>query len=220
MTNLGEWRAPTGTAERGFPKRRHPAALLLLILLAQLAVSQAFGAQREEVVTFDPDATTVDFTLGDVLHTVHGRFRLKSGVIRFDPNTGVASGALAVDATSGDSGNKSRDKKMNRDVLESQTYPEIVFIPQKVSGNVAAQGQSQVTVDGVFRMHGSDHPLAITVALSADTGQIQANTHFQVPYQAWGLKNPSTFLLRVSETVQISIAARGRMTQEQVQAQK
>lgn len=177
---------PTATVGSVFPKRRHPAVLLLLILLAQLAVSHAFGAQREEVVTFDPDATTVDFTLRDVLHTVHGRFRLKSGVIRFDPNTGGASGALVVDATSGDSGNRSRDKRMNREVLESEKYPEIAFVPQKVSGRVLAQGQSQITVEGIFRMHGAEHPLTLTVALSADAGQIRASTQFPVPYHQAG----------------------------------
>src|SRR5512142_2770809 len=107
---------------------------LSLILLAGSAAAQ------QEVVTFNPADTKIDFTLGDVLHTVHGTFKLKSGVIRFDSKTGIASGALVVDGTSGDSGNKSRDKKMNREILESEKYPEIVFLPQKVSGSVPSDG--------------------------------------------------------------------------------
>lgn len=103
---------------------------LLLLVIAVLVAQGAALAQPEEVVTLDPNTTKVNFMLGDVLHTVHGTFRLKSGVIQFDPATGAASGALVVDATSGDSGNKSRDKKMHRDILQSSQYPEIVFVPQ------------------------------------------------------------------------------------------
>jgi polyisoprenoid-binding protein YceI len=193
---------------------------LLLVTLAILAASEAFAGQNRGIVSFDPDKTTVEFTLGATLHDVHGTFKLKSGVIRFDPATGTASGALIVDATSGTSGNKSRDRKMSREVLESEKYPEIEFFPEKVSGNVPAQGQSEVTVGGRFRIHGSEHPLSLVVRLSVDAGQIRATTQFPVPYQAWGLKNPSTFILRVGDTVRIDIAAYGSLASEQVKLPK
>jgi hypothetical protein len=32
-----------------------------------------------------PAKTSVNFTLGDVLHTVHGSFNVKSGNVHFDP---------------------------------------------------------------------------------------------------------------------------------------
>lgn len=201
---------------------RSPAQLVPKLLFAFLALLllKASAVAQQEVVTFDPGSTTVDFTLNDVLHTVHGTFKLKSGMIRFDPATGAASGALVVDATSGDSGNKSRDRKMHREILESDKYPEIVFIPQKVSGSIPAQGRSQVAVQGMFRMHGSDQPLTLTVPLTIDGSQLIANTQFLVPYQVWGLKNPSTFILRVSDNVQINIAANGRIAGEQARAVK
>src|SRR5579864_8434770 len=66
-----------------------------------------------------------DLTLGGNLHTVHGGFQLKPGSIQFDPTTGIASGELIVDANSGDSGNGMRDRKMKREILETQKYPDI-----------------------------------------------------------------------------------------------
>src|SRR5512140_2042495 len=78
------------------------------VLLATTAYAQ------EAVLELDPAQTQVAFKLGDVLHTVHGTFKLKSGTIHFDPATGHASGQVVVDATSGDSGTHGRDHKMHK----------------------------------------------------------------------------------------------------------
>lgn len=164
---------------------------------------------EEKVVEFDPAKTRVEFTLGDVLHLVHGTFQLKSGEIRFDPATGAASGAILIDATSGDSGSKARDKKMHKDILESGRYPDISFLPKKIIGTVSPQGASRVQIQGIFRMHGSDHDLTIILPVQINGNELSATTQFQVPYTAWGLKNPSTFILRVSDKVNIGILASG-----------
>jgi hypothetical protein len=38
-----------------------------------------------------------------------------------------------------------------------------------------------------------------------------AAARFPIPYVKWGLKNPSTFVLHVSQTVEIDIQASGPM---------
>ena len=86
----------------------------------------------------------VAFTLGDVLHTVHGTFALKRGNLRFDPETGKASGEIVVDAASGESGSAARDKRMHANILESARYPEIVFRPDRVEGKSRREGASDV----------------------------------------------------------------------------
>jgi len=169
------------------------------------------SASDQTVVEFDPAQTQVGFTLDTLLHTVHGAFKLKKGLIRFDPESGAASGALVIDATSGESGNSSRDGRMHKNILESQKYAEISFTPQRVKGHVAPQGDSQVEVEGTFHLHGADHPLTLAAKVTAKDGQMTATTHFEVPYIQWGLKNPSTFILRVSDKVDIDIHATGRL---------
>jgi polyisoprenoid-binding protein YceI len=168
----------------------------------------------------DPANTRIEFTLGATLHTVHGTFALKSGTIHFDPLTAAVSGLIVVDAETGNSDNKSRDRKMQQEVLESQRYPEITFTPAKILGRVELKGNSaSVQVEGVFRLHGSDHPMSVTLPVQMRGNTLSVRTHLVVPYVAWGLKNPSTFLLHVSDTVDIDVTAVGRMAEQEAPPQ-
>jgi len=90
----------------------------LLLLICALPVAAA-----ETAVELDPARTVVTFTLHDVLHTVHGSFKLKRGSMTFDPATGKAAGEMVVDVTSGASGGDTRDRRMHKEILESARYP-------------------------------------------------------------------------------------------------
>ena len=173
------------------------------VLLLAAAASPLAG--EDMALEFRPAATTVGFTLGDVLHTVRGTFRLKRGEIRFDPATGKASGEVVVDAASGESGSDARDSRMHKNILESGKYPEITFRPDRVEGTLAASGASEVRVHGSFGIHGAEHEITIPVEVKMEPEQVTATMRFPVPYVKWGMKNPSTLLLRVKDTVEIEI---------------
>ena len=174
-------------------------ARLLLIALALPAAAWS----QELVLRADPARTTIQFKLGATLHTVHGAFRLTRGAIRFNPATAAISGEIVVDAASGESGDQKRDRNMHRDVLQSARYPEIVFTPDRVDGAVAPAGTSHIQVHGTFRIHGAAHEITLPVEVQMNGGQVSARTNFAIPYAAWGMKNPSTLFLRVSDKVEI-----------------
>ena len=187
-------------------------ALPIIAIATALFCTPRLFAQ-ESVFTLDPSKSSIEFTLGASLHTVHGTFKLKRGEIHFDPAKGTATGAMVVDALSGESGNEGRDKKMHQEILDSPKFSEIVFIPSRIQGTIAPQGTSQVTVSGVMKLHGQDHDMALTFAVQPGTpGQAHAISKFSVPYVKWGLKNPSTFLLRVTDSVDIDVHASGQLT--------
>jgi polyisoprenoid-binding protein YceI len=189
----------------------------LIWAVALLPFSIPARAQSTELrFQFSPANTTVKFTLGDILHTIHGSFQLKRGDVEYDVINETVRGALVADARSGQSGNRSRDRRMHREILESGKYPEIIFRPDHVEGKVANSGASTVQVHGVFSIHGSDQELTMTVRLQVFSDHWVADTHFTIPYVKWGIKNPSTFFLRVSESVEIEVHATG--TQPLVQA--
>jgi polyisoprenoid-binding protein YceI len=184
----------------------HCSRPLVLLLLASLTV-RARG--QELTLQFVPSTTSIAFTLGDLVHTVHGSFNLKSGEVRYDPATGGVHGILVVDATSGQSRNRIRDRRMHREILESARYPEITFRPDRVEGKVANPGTSTVQVHGIFSIHGADHEIVIPVKVQVFPDHWIADAHFTVPYVQWGIKNPSSFLLRVSESVELDVHATG-----------
>ncbi len=172
-----------------------------------------FSASAQQLaLSLDPQHTTIDYTLGDVLHTVHGTFQLKRGNLRLDIASRKLTGEIIVDAKSGQSGSGMRDRKMHREVLESERYPEIAFHPDRVEGTVAAQGKSPVRVHGIFNIHGADHELTVPAEVEMFPDHWTTTLHFAVPYVSWGIKNPSTLFLKVGESVDIDLATSGSVT--------
>jgi len=191
------------------------AFLFALACLVSLDCAPASHAQAY-VVNLDPSQTKVEFTLDTTLHAVHGTFQLKSGQVHFDTATGKASGAIVVDARSADTDNKSRDKKMHQEILESPKYAEIVFTPAQVRGAFDPQKASEVDVSGVMRIHGQDHEFTMTLAVQpAAAARLQCDTHFAIPYVKWGMKDASTFLLHANDTVELEIHATGQIAADQ-----
>jgi len=174
-----------------------------------LAATLSSGQAQEATLNFVPAQTTVNFTLGDVLHTVHGSFKLKTGQVRFDPATNSISGELVVDAPSGNSGSTGRDRKMHKEILQSVRYPEVTFRPDRVDGKVLASGRSAVQVHGMFGILGVEHEITVPAQVELAPDHWSLAVHFAVPYVKWGLKDPSTFILRVEKTVDIDLNARG-----------
>lgn len=183
-------------------------------VLAVLAFACAsFLSEAQSTLQLDPAKTSVRFTLDAALHDVHGSFQAKPGSLRFDPGSGRISGEIIIDARTGQSGNGLRDRKMHKDVIESDRYPEISFRPDRLSGIVTTAGKSNVRVHGIFRVHGVDREVEIPAEIEMASDHWNATAHFTIPYEKWGMKNPSTLFLRVSDSVEIDLAATGTVAQ-------
>ena len=173
------------------------------------AATLSLAPAQEASLNFIPAQTAVNFTLGDVLHTVHGSFSLKFGQIRFAPATNAIGGEIVVDAASGNSGSATRDRKMHKEILESARYSEVTFLPDRVQGKILVLGTSQVQVHGMFGIHGAEHEITVPAQVELAPDHWSLTVHFAVPYVKWGMKDPSTFILRVEKTVDIDLHATG-----------
>jgi hypothetical protein len=182
---------------------------ILVILSTQLA-----QAQKSFKVILDPAQTEIHWKLSGGLHTTHGTFKLKSGELLFNPTTGVAEGEILVDATTGESGNATRDKRMQNEVLESNRYPAIFFHPTELKGPFKpGEGTQNLIGEGTFNIHGADHPIELPLKVQIATGAVTATTQFTIPYVAWGMKDPSKFLFKVGKQVEIQVTAKGTLQQ-------
>ena len=179
------------------------------LISATLLIAGATCSAQEREFQVDPSQSSVKFTLGDVLHTVHGTFKVKTGDLQIDPS-GRMSGQIVVDARSGDSGSGMRDRKMHKEVIESERFPEISFRPDRIEGSaVPGPGTSSLNVHGIFSIHGVDREITVPAQVNVDAAHWNATVHFTVPYQKWGMKNPSTLFLRVNDSVEIDLLAAG-----------
>jgi polyisoprenoid-binding protein YceI len=185
------------------------AALLALSALPQHARPQT--GTGELVLMIDPPASKVRWTLDSSLHTVHGTFALKSGTLRVELASGKAGGEIVADATTGNSGNDGRDKKMHKEVLESAHYTEVIFRPDRVEGKITPQGTCAVQIHGTFVLHGSEHELTVPVQAELGTDHWSGSAKFDIPYIDWGLKNPSSFLLKANHVVNVELELKGSL---------
>jgi polyisoprenoid-binding protein YceI len=183
-----------------------------MLLLAAPAPSQPQSAQaavHELALTLDPAQTKLHFSVDSTLHTVHGTFAVKSGSLQFDPQTGKASGAIVVNAVSGESGNSSRDQRMHKEILETWKFAEATFRPSQIDGQVSLTAPSDFKLKGVITLHGTDHELVADVHAEFTGDHWKGTAKFDVPYTKWGIKDPSNFLLKVKPVVNVELELSG-----------
>jgi polyisoprenoid-binding protein YceI len=185
---------------------RQSIAVAALSALSVSAHAQKIG------VDFDLVKTRISWILSGSIHTVHGTFRLKQGHVEFDAANGTIGGDLVADAASGESGNASRDKRMRKDIIESDSFPEIRLAPKQITGSMSLNGRSTVQVSGTFSLHGGTHNVTIPMDVAFSEGNLTGTGKFSIPYVDWGMKNPSNFLFKVDKSVEVEILAIGRVT--------
>jgi polyisoprenoid-binding protein YceI len=96
---------------------------------------------------------------------------------------------------------------MNTVVLETEKYPTITFRPTHVDGKVDIDAAGPITVNGVMNLHGQDHPMQLNVNLHPQNAAIASESHFTIPFVAWGMKDPSIMMFRTDKQVALDISA-------------
>ena len=166
----------------------------------------------EEHYRVDPATSEVSFLLGASDGPVKGAFHVTSGEFTLDPQSGAMTGTVAVDATSGRSGNESRDKKMTSAQLKAQTYPSITFAPTKFSGQVKDSGDSSGQVEGNFTLLGQSHAVTVPMTVHMEGDHFTATGSFTIPFVSWGVKDPSWSVMKVDKEVKIELKLSGVVT--------
>ena len=182
------------------------AVFALAVILAPSALAQ------HETFAVNPDASEVRMTLNTTHEVVNGTFHIQSGLINFDRTAAHISGTVIVAAASGKTGNYSRDKKMNQDILKVGQFATVSFAPKTYTGTIAASGDSTIQVSGVFTLLDTPHDLTIPMQIHIDGSKATATAQFVVPYVHWGLKNPSFLIWKAENDVAIDLNLVGQIS--------
>ena len=175
------------------------AVFALAVLLAPVALAQ------HQTFVVNPDASEVKMTLNTTHEVVNGTFHIQSGSIEFDRSATKMSGSVVVLAGSGKTGNGSRDKKMNKDILQVEQHATVSFEPKSYTGAIAPSGDSTIQVTGIFTLLGTPHPITIPILVHLEGTTATAKAHFVVPYVQWGLKDPSFLIWKADKDVAIDL---------------
>ena len=186
------------------------AVFAVAAVLAPAVLTPAALAQHQTFVV-NPDASEVKITLKTTHELVNGSFHVQSGSIEFDRGTPKMLGSVVVLAGSGKTGNDSRDKKMNKDILKVEQYATVSFEPKTYTGAIALSGDSTIQVTGVFTLLGTPHEITIPILVHLEGTTATAKAHFVVPYVQWGLKNPSFLIWKAEDNVAIDLSFAGRL---------
>ncbi len=180
----------------------------LAVFAAALLLAPLVYAQRQTLV-INANASAIEMQLNTTHEVVNGTFHLQSGAINFDRSTSQVSGMIVVAAGSGSTGNGSRDKKMNKEILRVDEFATVSFAPKTLEGTIAASGDSNIHVSGAFTLLGTSHELTIPLQVHLDGSKATVKGQFDVPYIQWGLKDPSFLFWKAEKTVTIRLSLVG-----------
>ena len=181
-------------------------------VFALVAVLAPAALAQHQTFVVNPDASEVKITLNTTHEIVNGTFHVQTGSIEFDRSTPKMAGSVVVLAGSGKTGNDSRDKKMNKDILIAEQYATVSFEPKTYTGAIALSGESNLQVTGIFTLLGTPHEITIPILVHLEGTAATAKAHFVVPYVKWGLKNPSFLIWKADDDVAIDLYLAGRLS--------
>ena len=195
----------------GGPLVTDSCQLLMRSVLLSALLLVASSALAEQQLILDPESARVDFHFRATLHDVNGSLEVSSGSLRFDSETGAASGRFVLDARSATTDNPRRDAKMHAELLDSERHPEIVFVARHVEVEERTPTSVQLTLSGELELYGATRAIAIPASVAIDGERVDIDAQFVIDYTEWGVPNVGNFVMRIADLVSIRVQARGRL---------
>ena len=118
----------------------------------------------------------------------------------------VRTAALTVKDDLSDKDRREMERTMHEEILESATYPAIIYECSKVSASKTAEGQYSVTLNGDLTLHGMTRSLAVPARVVLDGESLRAFGNFSLLQTDYELKLASVAggALKVKDEVKFS----------------
>jgi polyisoprenoid-binding protein YceI len=189
------------------------AVRLWLFLLAAAPASLTGAATAQESphhslhYRIEVADSTLRWELSTTFGTVKGTAQAFHGVIDAIPPTSGAwdvRSRIVVPAAGMRTGNRRRDRRM-RTILETNRFPEIVFVLRHFTGDLSKfrPGETfSVEVAGDLTVHGRTVKVQLPVAAYVFPDRVEVAGSFPLNWKEFGIADPS-FVARVKEPMQI-----------------
>lgn len=135
-----------------------------------------------------------------------------SGEFTLLPDGTFAPGSkIVVDLTSLASDNSLRDNTVRRTVLETQRYPQAMFVPTKTTGlplPLAATGDLSFGIVGQMTVHGvtKDMTFDVTGKRTESDLQVAANVKPAFPFATFGMSQPRVFtVISIKDEIRLEV---------------
>src|ERR1700682_843561 len=149
----------------------------------------------------DQQASRARFLAGTLagLVKIPGRFGALSGNLVVDG--AHAAGALVIDSSSIDTGNRMRDRHLrSRDFFDVKRHPQLRY----EVNSITSQERGRARIDGELIVAGTRTPLALDVTLHAPAdGVVELACHTELDRVALGIRGARAMVPRV---VQLDVA--------------
>ncbi|MEJ2291158.1 MAG: YceI family protein [Deinococcales bacterium] len=214
MPHPAPMKTPTGRPTPRHAWRGRARLMLIALCLALLAPVWA-SAQTYTVVTDQSQAgnTVSEKVVGLSLpRDAVGVTKLVSGSVVLAADGSVSDGSkLTVDLRGLTSDAARRDRFIQRNTLQTDTYPDAVLVPTKLEGlpwPLPTSGSASFRIVGDFTVHGTTKSVTwdATADFSADTVTVKAKA--DVTFDDFGLKRPVVGpILAVSDPIHLEVDA-------------
>jgi polyisoprenoid-binding protein YceI len=195
-------------------------AVIPALLLA--CVAHAADAGRAPVtLPIDAEKSALTFSIHRPGETIEGTAHTFTGEVVFDPADPQAGGSvvLRVVASSLETGNGMRDRKMRGSHLEVERFPEIGFRSTSIqvgsereapSPSPAPGGkepgrvlQRKALVEGVLSLHGVDRAIMVPASIRYDNGTLTAEGNVDLTYSDFSIAIPRFLWLVMDDEIKV-----------------
>lgn len=176
---------------------------LLLAAVAMPALAQTYH-------TADSSRQVVRFFAHHTLGEVDGTLTPVNGTLTFNPEvpTEGLTGRFTADMTSFDTGIGIRDKDMRKKYLETEKYPEAVFLLEDARPTLLDHSTAdtlRLAVTGSMTLHGvtKDHVVEATLVPTTDGFSVVAT--FPLLLSDYDIAQPKRFLFTVDDEIRVEV---------------
>lgn len=188
-------------------------ALALSVLL--LAIPSTPAVAERWSVHSDEEFTEVRFRSEATLEDFEGAGTELSGWIELNPQDAASlSGEFEFQLESLDTGLGLRNKHMRENVLHTEDHPTAHFLIERCSAGRVSSKSAEFAVEGTFSIHGGSKPLTAAVEVWLEGESLHCVAHFELTLADFEIERPKMLMLKVAETVDLTIQTRMVPAQE------